>query len=159
SSFVSLGNILGHTPKATLDSWLDQGQADYPLARTEDWDAAERFARRPSFGKTKVPENDTTRPPNDNWAAQASHSEMETVSLIRIPLWEKAKWTGMAYSWDPTNQSPPVIALAFTDGPTGEEIFAHWQKEIGKVDTHERVRLSIIRGINRKNVHAYRVSV
>src|SRR5258708_23309387 len=84
---------------------------------------------------------------------------MQTVSLIRIPLWEKEKWAEMAYRWEPTNQSPPALALAFGNGAVGREIFDRWRKEIGTVDTTERLRVTIIRGISKKNVHAYRVMI
>jgi hypothetical protein len=61
--------------------------------------------------------------------------------------------------WNPTNQSPPALALAFGDGAVGREIFAHWRKEFGAVDTNERLRVTIIRGISKKNLHAYRVMI
>jgi hypothetical protein len=160
TSFVNLGNVLGHTPKTTLDSWIDENQGDYSIKRAEDWDADERRALGTSSTKSKpVEPRAAVRTPNDDWQATAGHTEMETVSLIRIPLWEKAKWAGMAYLWDRTNQSPPAIALAFSDGTVGREIFAHWQKEIGTVDTNERLQLSIIRAISKRNVHAYRVMI
>ena len=51
--------------------------------------------------------------------------------------------------------APPAIGFAFTDRNAGCEIFAQWQKEIGKVDATERLRLTIIQGITRKNANAY----
>ena len=160
SSFVSLGNVLGYAPKTTLESWIDGSVLEYPVKRIEDWNADERAGDRAPSAKIKPAEAKTpTQTSNDDWRASAGHSEMETVSLIRIPLWEKAKWAGMAYLWDRTSQSPPALALAFSDGPAGREIFAHWQNEIGTIDTSERLRLTIIRGISKKNVHAYRVMI
>lgn len=160
SSFVSLGNVLGYAPKTTLDRWTVESALAYPIKRTEDWDADERAGYRASSRKIKpVKAKRSTQSPSDDWHASAGHTEMETVSLIRIPLWEKAKWAGMAYLWNPTNQSPPALALAFGDGSAGQEIFAHWRKEIGTVDTNERLRLTIIRGISKKNVYAYRVMI
>jgi len=160
SSFVSLGNILGYAPKTTLDAWIDGSALEYPVKRTEDWDADERAGHRASSARIKPAEPMTpTESPKDDWHARTGHTEMETVSLIRIPLWEKAKWAGMAYLWNPTNQSPPALALAFGDGAVGREIFAHWRKEFGAVDTNERLRVTIIRGISKKNLHAYRVMI
>src|SRR6266581_9382973 len=84
---------------------------------------------------------------------------METISLIRLPLWNRAEWAGTAFLWTESKQSPPVLALAFRNGDVGKEIFDHWRKELGKVDNERRLRLTIIRGINKQNVHAYRVMV
>lgn len=160
SSFVSLGNVLGYTPKTTLDAWISGSTLDYPVKRAEEWDANERAGYRTSSSAIKpVGAKTQTKRPSKDWRVTAGHTEMETVSLIRIPLWDKAKWAGMAYVWDPSNQSPPALGLAFNDGPTGREIFAHWRKEIGTVDRTERLRLTLVRGINKKNVYAYRVLI
>jgi hypothetical protein len=84
---------------------------------------------------------------------------METLSLIRVALWDRAEWAGTAFLWEGNNQAVPVLALMFKNRDAGVEIFTHWQKELGKVDKRERLRLTIIRGISRKNSHAYRVVV
>ena len=42
TSFVSLGNVLGYTPKTALESWIDEHCLDYPLQRAEDWNADDR---------------------------------------------------------------------------------------------------------------------
>jgi hypothetical protein len=89
----------------------------------------------------------------------AAHSEMQVVSVIRRPLGDRAKWAGMAYVWDKAEKAPPVMALAFTDGVAGREIFSDWQKEIGTFDAAGRLRLTIIRGVSQRNIHAYRVVV
>ena len=160
SSFVALGNVLGHDPKISLDDWIDKAKIDHPVKRTDAWDADERISDRNVNGNSNRPthealDNETRgffeRPP--------LHTEMQTVSVIRLPLWDRAKWAGMAYLWDKNEQSPPVMALAFSHGDAGREIFAHWQKEIGPVDTTGRLRITIIRGISRQNIHAYRVVV
>jgi hypothetical protein len=150
-SFVSLGNVLGHSPKTTLDAWINIDHQDYAVQRTEDWDAEDRGV--PTDG-TRI-EREGSPDSADEWTRRPGHDEMETVSLIRLPLWDKANWTGMAYLWEGTDQAPPAIGFAFTDRDAGREIFAQWQNEIGKVDATERLRLTIIQGITRKNAHAY----
>ena len=157
SSFVSLGNVLGYSPKSSIDSWVVEGQSDYPLQRSEAWDADLAVTRKVS--STKPAEESAQTSNNDDWQSSTRHDRMETVSVIRIPLWNKAKWEGVAYLWDEAKQRPPFIALAFGDSSAGQQIFAHWQKEIGKIDEQGRLRLSIIRGVSTQNAHAYRVVV
>src|SRR5262249_28781836 len=41
----------------------------------------------------------------------------------------------------------------------GSGIFEQWRNELGTVDRKNRLRLTIIRGINKKKVHAYRVVI
>jgi hypothetical protein len=157
-SFVSVGNVLGYTPKTTLDPWVDSKEKEYALKRSEDWDADERSQIADS--KATPARGDTAlRGSGDEWRRSTGHHQMEMVSLIRLSLWDKAKWVGTGYLCDATNQSPPAIGLAFTDADSGREIFAHWRKELGTTDKKERLRLTIIRGIDAKNPHAYRVLI
>jgi hypothetical protein len=160
SSFVTLGNVLGYAPKTNLDSWIDANSEEFPLKRFEEWDAAERKAKNMAVPKqdSKITKG-TGEPPPSLWQGNASHSDMETVSLIRLALWDRADWAGTYFMWPPNNEWPPVLALMFKNADAGVEIYSHWQNELGKIDKQERLRLTVIRGINKKNVHAYRVVV
>jgi len=158
SSFVNLGNVLGHSPHTSLDSWLNQGGAEYPLLRSELWRVGLASGDR-SMPQAIHPQNNEEIRERDDWKANARHDEMETVSLIRMPLWEKARWAGVAYLFDRKGEFPPAIALLFGNAVAGREIFAQWKRELGEVDEHGRLRLSIIRGISKSKPYAYRVTV
>jgi len=41
-SFVTLGNVLGDTPRAIITAWDDPAAQDHPLLRADVWDAADR---------------------------------------------------------------------------------------------------------------------
>ncbi len=160
SSFVALGNVLGYTPKTTLDSWMDSAAREYPVNRSEEWDAVERQAKSVSTAnQPRKLEMGKGEPPASLWQGSASHTEMETVSLIRETLWDRAKWTGTFFIWPLENQAPPVLALMFRNAEAGSEIFDQWRKELGTVDRQNRLRLTIIRGINKKRIHDYRVVI
>jgi hypothetical protein len=49
--------------------------------------------------------------------------------------------------------------LTFKDRKSGQDIFHHWREELGKADVAEYIRLVIVKGIDRKNPHAYRIIV
>jgi hypothetical protein len=42
---------------------------------------------------------------------------------------------------------------------SAREIFTCWRKELGKIDHDEKLRLTIVRGIDKKNLHSYRIVV
>lgn len=160
SSFVTLGNVLGYAPKTNLDSWIDANSKEYPLTRVEEWDASER---KLSANTTPNKDPEISKDAGDSspslWQGKASHSEMETISFIRLALWDRAKWTGTFFMWPMDTEYPPLLALLFESADAGIEIFSHWQKELGKVDERDRLRLTVIRGISKRNAHAYRVVV
>jgi hypothetical protein len=79
---------------------------------------------------------------------RVKHSEIRTVSLIRETLWEKAKWFGTAYVGAEDNSVPPLLLLMFRNREAARQIFHYWNLELGNRDTVERLRVSIVRGIN-----------
>jgi hypothetical protein len=160
SSFVTLGNVLGYAPKTNLGAWVDANSKGFSLMRIEEWDAAERKAKSTTASKqdSKITKG-TGEPPPSLWQGKASHADMETVSLIRLALWDRANWAGTFFMWPENSKYPPMLALMFKSADAGIEIFSHWQKELGKSDKQNRLRLTIIRGVSKKNVHAYRVVV
>lgn len=161
STFATQANVLGTSPKTRLVSWIDKGANAYPLCRTEPWapediessdeDVDDLTLAHPTHGAKPPPE---LLKPN-----LRSHDQIETVSLIRCRLWDRAGWTGTAYLIDPENELPPVFALIFSNRKAGREIFVNWRKEFGIVDDREQIRIVIVRGIDKTHPHAYRVIV
>jgi hypothetical protein len=84
---------------------------------------------------------------------------METVSLIRLALWDRARWSGTMFLTAASESAPPVLAPIFQNGDAGRQIFAQWRQELGPQDKEERLRVTIIRGVDRSNPHAYRVVI
>lgn len=162
SSFVTLGNVLGDTPKTTISAWSSPDVRDYPLKRDEEWDATDRRAKAISSKERKRPElaHGTGEPPAEvRDKGRTKHTEIETVSLIREVLWNQAQWAGTAYAWDMNNLGLPVLALCFRNAEAAVTIFRLWLDELGPRDSEERLRLTIIRGISRGNPNAYRIVI
>jgi hypothetical protein len=65
--------------------------------------------------------------------------------------------TGFAIFEEPSRL--PYLILMFKELRAAEDIFAAWHREFGQEDTEERLRVSIITGINSDNPAAYRVIV
>lgn len=162
SSFVALGNVLGYEPKTRISAWANPEARDYPLKRTEVWDAAEK-GKQADIGNNLKPHKPTFgmgEPPADIVdASRTKHSQMETVSLIREVLWNRAGWFGTAFIMSADYSFPPVLALMFKNAEAPRDIFAEWRKEFSSSETDEKLRLTIIKGISKENKYAYRVSI
>lgn len=160
-SFVALGNVLGDQPKTRVSAWANPGARDYPLKRIEVWDTTK--PNQTSAGNKEKPLKFAVGkgdPPAELFnASQTKHDQMETVSLIRIPLWDRARWSGTAFLLSPDYSSPPVLALIFRNAEAAGDIFADWRKELGSSDKDNKLRLTIIQGISKGHQYAYRVSI
>jgi len=82
-------------------------------------------------------------------------SDIETLDIINIPLWEKSKWKGVYFTGGSTHV--PVFSPMFSNGKAGQEIFREWIKKVGNVDTENNIRVGIIKGVNRNKPYDYRV--
>lgn len=161
TSFVVVGNILGHNPPMTLGYWINE-EAVYELRRIEVWDAEDRLPA-PDRVEDYTPNfaDHSMEPPPEltNEDSIPSHSRMATISLIRDNLWEQAGWLGTGFIPTSKKDGPPSIGFLFRDGNAAMKIFEFWRAELGERDPHNKLRLSIIRGISKTNPHWYRVVV
>lgn len=161
SSFITLGNVLGHSPKTSISSWVDGDARDYGITRNADWDVKDRHARAEADAvpKRDQPTMGSGEPPPELLdLSRTSHRQVATVSLIREALWDKAGWSGTAFLWSADDSEPPILAPIFTNEEAATQIFSNWRKELGEVDSDERLRVAIIRGIKKENPNAYRVT-
>lgn len=85
------------------------------------------------------------------------HDELVIRSVIDSNLWDKAKWKGLMFGQSPG--MPPILALMFSDAAYGEAIFRQWHERFGKDDSEDTLRITIIRGIDRKHPHHYRAHI
>jgi hypothetical protein len=81
------------------------------------------------------------------------------LSIINIPLWDKAKWGGVIYIWSSDPDKEPAIGLGFADGMTGKAIFRELLEKLGPTDIENRLRVSIITGVDKANPSKYSVVI
>lgn len=161
-SFVTIGNVLGYTPKFSLEDWLKPEAHEYPLNRSEPWNADYLKMieeAKPSIEKPSFASNEEELPADLLDPENFKHSQIRTFSLIRETLWERAGWSATAFYVALDNSTLPVIAPVFKDEKIAKEIFAQWRNELGFRDEQERIRITILRGVMRKNLNAYRVVI
>ncbi len=77
-----------------------------------------------------------------------SHKDMKVQDLIKIRLWDRTVWCGTGFALYPNGDIE--LTLLFEDEQAAEAIFADLENEIGNEDSEDRLRISIIRSIDRK---------
>jgi hypothetical protein len=159
TSFVVVGNVLGHQPKTTLASWTRDNAQVFPLTREKVWDNEDReHTSESGSGKRPTLADPGAEPPAELAdPSNVAHNQMRTISLIREALWNEASWIGTAFETCPDNGSQPVLALLFKNRTPAEKIFALWRSELGPRDKDNKLRVAIIRGVSKANPHVYRV--
>lgn len=164
---TAIWNILGKTPKIRLTDWqLNNTENKFPLRRTVVWNngstqraSVERTTQTTSV-KLKLRQGEI--PPDLRSIDHLKHRDRKVYSLLDIPLWNKANWKGTGVVFvPPSKQSPSLLALAllFQNRDACKQIFSQWNHELGDKDMEERIRVSIITGIDSDNPAAYRVVI
>jgi hypothetical protein len=159
---LSQGNLFGASPKVLLADWLPpDGARRFPLARTSEWFQGILIQQIPLPDEEEKPkfESGDPRAYFKKKAASQKHSDRKVASQIDIPAWNEAHWRAVFYFLDLRLAPHPVLCLGFENKAAAERIFRGWQRELGAVDKDNKLRVVIIRGIQRANPAAYRVFV
>lgn len=152
SSFVTLGNVLGHQSLSRLKDWLHDGDKRYELRCGEPWDSALPRPKEPNENGAEA-SSGAVAPDTE-----PSHADIRHESLIDVALWDNAKWKGILYAREQdASTKPPIMALVFQDRTAAAAIFSEWWQRWGRVDAEESLRVVIIKGVQKTNRNAYRV--
>lgn len=158
SCFVGLQSIMGNDAVSRIKSLLrDPEYKNYDMLRTLPWDS--------SFPKPKTASKPLTdlkpgkgEPPEGLIDGESlTHKDAKVQDLIKIRLWDRTVWRGTGYALYPNGDIE--LTLLYEDGQAAEAIFADLENEIGNEDREDRLRISIIRNIDRKNPAHYRVCI
>jgi hypothetical protein len=155
-----LQNILGDRPKFRISDWDNKNsqKETFPLLRKEPWDAG--AIRNPQKGDAVRPEPGKGEPPTALLDMESlKHRDRKVVSLINMDLWNKAGWAGTGFAISEAPDDVPYLVLMFKNRKAAESIFAGWRDEFGPEDLEERLRVSMVTGINSDNPAAYRVII
>lgn len=127
----------------------------YQLERTSQWRPKEK--KKKSKGPLKPGEGEA--PEHIANTENLKHSERKILSLINIPAWDKAQWSGLFFMIYPEGQFPPCIGLLFKNREAAMDIFVGWLDRLGKKDEKEELRISIVTGVDKNNPAHYRVHI
>ncbi|MEZ9595494.1 hypothetical protein AB4298_12730 [Shewanella sp. 10N.261.52.F9] len=156
--FNASGNVLGkdlvRQIKSLFTNKLDS--KSYPMLLNEAWDKDYPKPELDTFSAdlkqgTGEPLESLTNPENIH------HQDMSIQGLIKPRLWDKAKWSGVAFCLFPDGMSG--IYLTFDNCKEGLDIFLDLLNEIGEDDNNNRLRITIVKGISVKDPEHYRIVI
>jgi hypothetical protein len=158
-------NLFGNEPKVLIGDWKPEGEAkSYPLTRSVEWTEGVELKQMPlpagdQQDGARVEGKAEMRAQFMRSMETSKHSQRQIVSLIDVPLWNRASWRGTMFYFDPDQAPYPVLALGFEDRAAATQIFEGLINQLGEVDKDNRLRIMIIRGIRKDNPAAYRVVI
>ena len=159
SSFITASNVLGDDPRLSITSWQDDGDHAFPVRRSTGWKPSPvAFPKVEEIAGANEDAVDAVEsgPPD---STQVSHRQMRTHSVIREHLWNEAGWSGTVFVWTPEDKVPPTMAPMFQNAEAAQAIFEGWRREFGSADDEDRLRVSIVRGVNAAHPAWYRISI
>lgn len=152
--YVAISSIFGKDHSFTTSRWLKKNDKIkiYDILRKSPLSAVETFPLKDEEEK-KEPQSG---PPEELLHPEkAKHGSHKVKSLIDVSLWDKAKWRGTGFIFHP--QFPPHVLFAFENYESGKQIFIGVKNRTGSVDSQGKIRLVIIKGIDKRNPYSYSV--
>lgn len=96
-------------------------------------------------------------PENEFNIENTKQSNIQTLDIINISLWDKARWQGVLFLTGEKNNVTPVLSPMFKNEVACKAIFGDWVEMVGHIDKNESIKISIIKGIDKDNPYYYRV--
>lgn len=151
-------NILGNDGIYEIKNILYEPEiARYEVRRTKPWDIdcpqadiRPEQCKKPNIGKGSPPEELL-----DNEGLY--HTDISIHGLIKVRHWDRAGWSGVGFATYPNGT--PGLLLMFSDSDAAAAIFRGLIAELSHKDITNRLRVSIIRGIDAENPVHYRVAI
>lgn len=145
SPLIMLGNVLGHNPRRSILQWVNEQDNIY----TFDGDTSR-------INIPTKPLKPQSTEDTDVFAIQG-HQHVTTLSVINEHLWSDHTWRGFAFAVDPNLHSiqSPTLYLMFDNRQRAIAIFEEWKERFGD-KIAEKIRISILKGINADNPYWYK---
>lgn len=156
--FTGQQNILGNDAVDYIKSLLiDSELKNYELLRSEPWD--KEFPKVAQAVKQLIDcEPGKGDPPEDLVNSEKlTHRDIKIQDLIKIRLWDRTVWRGTGFAMYP--DGTPELTLLYEDEKAAAAIFNDLENELGQTDQSNRLRISIIRHINKKSPAHYRLFI
>lgn len=155
---LSAAQVVGTRPRTSIDAWFMEGAAPTELTRSSRWDSdLEGPPTGAPIALGSPAESESIEPRPKSQPVDVRHDSIRVVSVIRVALWDAARWRGTGYEVRP-NQ-PPTLFFVFENAEPAKQIFDNWGSELGPDDRGGRLRITFIRGVDRKAPASYRVVV
>ncbi len=156
SSIFVVDDLLGQH-RQSLEKWIEPSFVDFPLIREKElFEKSSNIAD--SIEGTEAEDYQIKYGlPEDHNFESISHQNIRMGKIINISLWDQAKWKGVLFLHTPEPNTPPILAPVFSSIDYGSLIFQKWIEEIGKNDHNNKIKIGIIKGIDKNNPFHYKI--
>ncbi|KEZ68687.1 hypothetical protein C5I_0130145 [Pseudomonas syringae pv. syringae FF5] len=88
----------------------------------------------------------------------ADHRGVAVRSVIDVHLWDRARWTGVAYGALDL-AAPPFMALMFRHRDAAVKIFERWRERFGTIDKNDEILIDIVRNFSSEHPSHYGMAI
>jgi len=156
--FSSQFNVLGSDFLKSIISMYEKGDKHMELLRKIPWYIEHNVVDMlPDSFCDEIDSSSEENPEELLDNDYLKHSDFRTQSLIKYRLWDEAEWQGVGYVVAP-NEFPALILL-FKNENAAEAIFRNFLQKVGKTDSQNLLRISLIRKINQKEPLNYHIAL
>ena len=152
---VVYGGMLGQGAKVEAKDWMALGTESMALRRSVPWRPTEDAS--PTDAEEGA--NDTRRDRPASGVDAGRHRDMKVLSVLNLPLWDTAHWTGLAYPFARSLDDVPEMRFLFENIEAGRKIFRGWLRRFGAADLDDNIGLTLVTGVDRDNPDWYRLAV
>lgn len=152
---VIYGGMLGHGAKVEAKDWMALGTESMALRRSVPW----RSTAYDSATDAGNGADSTSYDKSVSGIDAGRHRDMKVLSVLNLPLWDKARWSGLAYTFERNATDVPEMHFLFEDLDAGLKIFRGWLKRFGAVDRADTIGLTLVTGVDRDHPDKYLLAV
>ena len=152
---VVYGGVLGQGAKVEAKDWMALETERLALRRSAPWRSsadASLTDAEDGVGGTRL-----DRPASGVDAGR--HRDMKVLSVLNLPLWDAARWKGLAYTFACSPDDVPEMHFLFRDIEAGLKIFRGWLRRFGAGDSDDTIGLTLVTGVDRDHPDWYRLAV
>ena len=156
---VAVSGVLGEAAKLEAKDWMAKGSESLALLRKAPWRPADGASPSgqaeegdPRGGIARV-----DRPASG--VDGARHRDMKVLSVLNLPLWDAARWKGLAFPFARGPADVPGMYFLFEDIDAGRKIFRGWLRRFGAVDREDTIGLTLVTGVDSAHPDWYQLVV
>lgn len=154
---LAFTGVLGEGAKVDANAWMALASESLTLRRSAPW----RPAESPSSSNTSHHSGEVIHRQDLSHSGVDAirHRDVVVLSVLNLPLWDDARWRGLAYTFPRRPGDIPEVHFSFENIEAGRKIFQGWLKKFGPVDLDNSIRLTLVLGVDRNHPNSYRLVV
>ena len=156
---IAFSGILGQAPKVEAKDWMAQVSESLGLRRQAPWRPAAADLPPTKAEHAEPRGGSATEGEPASGVDAARHRDMKVLSVLNLPLWDAARWRGLAYPFARVPADVPEMFFLFEDIDAGRKIFRGWLRRFGAVDRDDTIRLTLVTGVDRAHPDWYQLVV